>query len=190
MSVFDPDLLRFSYRCSYSGIPGPDQEPEDYPMLWEFTISDLEDGREIQVGEGRFYIIADVAKIDTFDVLDSAGQELSPLGKLVQEQYSDLTVTADPDLMFLSWLEIDPRFRGRKLGHYVLTAILSTVGRSVSTVALKAAPVLGDGGPEEGTPEHRQACAALKKHWRSYGFKPAGKKYLTLNTAAVKALNK
>lgn len=182
MSVLDPDLLQFSYSCTYSGIPGPDHEPEDYPMRWEFTITDLEDGREVRVGEGRFYIVADVAEIDTFDVLDAHSQELSPLGSLL-DQDSDLTVTPEPDLMFLSWLRIEPRFRGQDLGHYVITAILRTVGRSVGRAVLEAAPVLGDDGPEAGTAAHREACAALRKHWRSYGFQPAGEKYLSLRTA-------
>lgn len=88
------------------------------------------------------------------------------------------------DLMVLHSLRIEPRFRGNKIGHAVLKAILGTVGRSVSLVVLEAAPVLTDDGLQEGSPEHVAAKAALRRYWADFGFQVAAGDYLALGEMA------
>ncbi len=88
------------------------------------------------------------------------------------------------DLLVLSSLRIAPKFRGNKLGHSILKAILCTVGRSASKVILEAAPVLTKDAPAEGTAEHDAAKVALRQYWESFGFQPAHGDYLVFDDMA------
>jgi GNAT superfamily N-acetyltransferase len=87
------------------------------------------------------------------------------------------------DLMILSSLWVDPQFRGHKIGHAILKAILGTVGRATSLVVLQA-PVLTDDGLLEGSPEHTAAKAALRRYWADFGFQKAAGDYLALGEMA------
>jgi GNAT superfamily N-acetyltransferase len=88
------------------------------------------------------------------------------------------------DLLVLSSLWVDPRFRGHKIGHSILKAIMGTVGRGTSLVILQAAPVLTDDGPEEDSPQHTAAKAALRRYWADFGFHEAARDYLALGEMA------
>lgn len=195
MLRLDPESLLFSYACQYRGIPGPEHDPLDYPVLWTVGIQTLaaDDGTDdikggVQVGEASVYLIADVTDIDVFDVLDGISGEFASLGHLLGYERPDLTRAPEPDVLFVSSLRIEPEFRGSRLGHDVLTAILGTVGRSAGAVVLE--PVPTDGGPEEGTVEYAVACQALRQYWDDYGFDPAGEKYLVLDELALEVLRK
>ncbi|MET1087872.1 MAG: hypothetical protein ABWY04_12265 [Arthrobacter sp.] len=71
----------------------------------------------------------------------------------------------------------NPNFRGLKLGHKILKAILGTVGRAAALVILEASPVLTDDGPVDAGPEHA-AAKALRRYWAGYGFQEAASNYL------------
>lgn len=88
------------------------------------------------------------------------------------------------DLMVLSSLRISPQFRGNKLGHTILKAILCTVGRSTSKVIMQAAPVLTKKTPVEGSAAHELAKAALRHYWKSFGFQSAHGDYLVFEDMA------
>jgi GNAT superfamily N-acetyltransferase len=79
-------------------------------------------------------------------------------------------------------LWIDPEFRGHKIGHAVLKAILGTVGRATALVILQASPVLTDGGPEEGSQEYTAVNEALRRYRANFGFQGAAGDYLVLGT--------
>lgn len=67
----------------------------------------------------------------------------------------------------------NPNFRGLKLGHKILKAILGTLGRAAALVILEASPVLTDDGPVDGGPEHA-AAKALRRYWADYFQEAAG----------------
>lgn len=197
MVALDPDYMTLDYHCQYRGIPGLDHDPGDFPMGWEVSINGMiwdggeegNDGREVHVGDARFSIVPNAGLIDLFSTLDAVDQELADVAEMLTVERPDLMATVGMelggDLMVLSSLWIDPRFRGHKLGHAVLKAILGTVGRATALVILQAAPVLGENGPMEGSPEHAAASRALRQYWARFGFKQAAGDYLVLNEMAI-----
>lgn len=179
----DPEYLILSYRLRYLGLPDPDESPETYPLAWRINIhaevfaGDDSDGEEHNVGSAVVYTVPDAGRIDLFNTLGAVNQELASFGKVLGVLRPDLLDEAGMiefggDLMILSSLLIKPDYRGQWLGHHVLWAVLATIGRSSALVALRAAPPLEDDGPEEGTPEHDAAKAALRSYWESFGFVP------------------
>ncbi|MCU1522477.1 MAG: hypothetical protein JWM13_3050 [Arthrobacter sp.] len=82
------------------------------------------------------------------------------------------------DLLYLSSLEVDEDLRGNKLGYIVFNAIMETVGRSASLAVLRAAPILSDTTPAEGTPAHADEVAALRRYWEGMGFYDIGGGYM------------
>lgn len=196
MAALDPDYMTLDYRCQYRGIPGLDHDPSDFPMEWSVAIDGLiwdegeedGDGREVHVGDARFTIVPDAGLIDLFYTLDAVDQELANVAEMLTTERPELMPNAGMelggDLLVLSSLWIDPAYRGHKLGHAVLRAILGTVGRATALVVLQAAPVLTDDGPVEGGPEHGAAKDALRRYWAGYGFQPAAGDYLVLGEMA------
>jgi GNAT superfamily N-acetyltransferase len=183
MIVVDPEYLTLSYRLSYLGMPDARESPETYPLEWHIDIhatvfpDDDSDGEEHSVGSAVIYTILKAGRIDLFHTLDAVDQELASFGELLDVMRPDLLDEAGlkdlgGDLMILSSLLINPDYRGQWLGHHVLWAVLATIGRSVALVALRAAPLLEDDGPEEGTPEHETAKAQLRSYWETFGFVP------------------
>ncbi|MEV7132151.1 hypothetical protein AB0N24_04600 [Arthrobacter sp. NPDC093128] len=192
MPPLDPEYLTFDYHCHYRGIPGPDHDPEDYPMTWTVSVNatvwdedDDGDGEEVHVGDARFTIVPDAGDIELFLTLDAVDQELANVAEMLTVERPDLMPAAGMDLggdlLVLSSLWIEPKFRGHQTGHTVLTAILSTVGRAAAMVILEAAPLLSDDAPEEDTPQHLAAKTALHRYWTRFGFRSAFRDYLVLN---------
>jgi GNAT superfamily N-acetyltransferase len=190
MPALNPDYMTLDYRCQYRGIPGLDHDPGYFPMDWTVSVDGMvwdegeedNDGREVHVGDARFSIVPDAGLIDLFMTLDAVDQELANVAEMLTVERPDLMPDAEMelggDLLVLSSLWIDPAFRGHKLGHAILRAILGTVGRAAALVILQASPVLTDDGPEEGSPEHAAAKDALRRYWADYGFQIAARDYL------------
>lgn len=195
MPSLDPEYLTFDYHCHYRGVPSPNHDPEDYPMTWTVsvnaTVRDDEDGdgEEVHVGDAQCTIVPDAGDIELFLTLDAVNQELANVAEMLTIERPDLMPAAcmdhGGDLLVLSCLWIEPKFRGHQTGHTILTAILSTVGRAAAMVVLEATPLLSDDDPEEGTPEHSAAKAALRRYWASFGFQPAARDYLVLKDIAL-----
>lgn len=196
MTTVDPQYMTLDYSCQYRGIPDLDHDPSDFPMEWKVSIDasvwdegeEDDDPREVHVGDAQFSIVPDAGMIDLFMTLDAVDQELANVAEMLTIERPDLMPNAGMnlggDLLVLSSLWIDPAFRGQKLGHAILKAILGTVGRATSLVILQAAPVLTDDGPQEGSPEHAAAKAALRRYWMDYGFQDAAGDYLALGEMA------
>ncbi|HAG59442.1 MAG TPA: hypothetical protein DCL83_09025 [Arthrobacter bacterium] len=196
MADLVPEYLTFDYRCRYRGIPGAHHDPEDYPMVWTVKVKgtvwddddddDGGDGKEVTVGEAQLYVVPDAGIIDLFFTLDAVNQEVANVAEMLTIKRHDLIdeMALGGDLLILTSLRIAPKFRGNKLGHSILKAVLGTVGRSAAMVVLQAAPVLTDGSPEEGTAEHDAARTALRRYWVGFGFHPADGDYLVLDDMA------
>lgn len=198
MAALDPDYMTLSYNCQYRGVPDLDHDPSDYPMDWAVSIDapawadgdsdDFEDDRRVLVGKAHLSIVPDAGLIDLFDTLDAVDQILGNVGEMLTVKRPDLMVSAGMelggDLLVLHSLWINPRFRGHKLGHTILKAVLGTVGRATALVILEASPVLDDDGPLEGSPEHAAAKVALRRYWADYGFLEADGDFLVLGEMA------
>lgn len=198
MAALDPEYMTLAYSCQYRGVPSLDHDPSDYPMDWTVTIDapawaegnsdDFEDDRRVQVGKAHLSIVPDAGLIDLFDTLDAVDQMLANVGEMLTTERPELMPNAGMelggDLMVLHSIWIDPRFRGHKLGHKILKAILGTVGRATALVVLQASPVLADDGPVEDSQEHTAAKDALRRYWADYGFQPAAGDYLALGEMA------
>jgi GNAT superfamily N-acetyltransferase len=191
--------MTFDYRCEYRGIPGTDHDVEDYPMNWSVAVdgtvweedeagTPIGDGEEVHVGDARFTVVPDAGLIDLFDTLDAVDQELANVAEMLTIERPDLMTSAGMelggDLLVLSSLWIDPKYRGHRIGHAVLEAILGTVGRATTLVILQASPAPTNEGPEEGSPEHAAAKDALRRYWSDFGFQEAAGDYLVLGDMA------
>jgi GNAT superfamily N-acetyltransferase len=156
-------------------------------LVWD-SEDDDGDGREVHVGDARFSVVPDAGLIDLFMTLDAVDHELAGVAEMLTTERPDLLPNAamelGGDLLVLSSLWIDPEFRGHKIGHAILKAILGTVGRATALVVLQASPVLTDDGPEEGSPEHSAAKEALRRYWADFGFREAARDYLVLGEMA------
>lgn len=121
--------------------------------------------------------------IDLLDTLDAVDQEMMGVAEMLVHERPDLFFAArmdlGGDLLVLSSLSIDPRFRGHRTGHAILKAILATAARNTTLVALEATPWFTE-GVLEGSPQHSAAKAALRKYWLDYGFQEAAGDYLAL----------
>ncbi|MGX9900792.1 hypothetical protein ACW0JT_14640 [Arthrobacter sp. SA17] len=193
MADLVPEYLTFDYRCHFRGAPGASHDLEDYPVFWTVKVKAMtweddndDEGKEVSVGEANFYIVPDAGIIDLFLTLDAVSQEVAKVGEMLTINRPDLIedMALGGDLMVLSSLRISTRFRGIKLGHTILKAVLCTVGRSTSKVILEAAPLLTKKTPAEGSAEHDLAKVALRHYWESFGFQLAHGDYLVFEDMA------
>jgi hypothetical protein len=194
MADLVPEYLTFDYSCQFRGVPGAHHHPEDYPVPWSVkakgTVWDADDdggdGTEVTVGKAHVYLIPDAGIIDLFLTLDAVNPEVANVGEMLSLKRPDLIedMALGGDLLIVSSVWIEPKFRGNMLGHAVLKAILCTIGRSVAQVVLQASPASAIGAPEEGTPEHEAGKAALRRYWESFGFRPADGDYLVFDNMA------
>ncbi|HET7139648.1 MAG TPA: hypothetical protein VFI36_05740 [Arthrobacter sp.] len=90
----------------------------------------------------RVRAIPDAGAIDLLDTMDAVDSEVLGVAEMLFNERPDLVEDLEPggDLLILSSLWIDPKFRGSKIGHTVLQAILGTVGRVAAQVVLQASP--------------------------------------------------
>jgi hypothetical protein len=178
--MLDPQDLTFKCRLRYRGIPGVDHDPEDYPLRWVVNISTVvsedgkaDEGEEKYVGEAVVDIVPDAGLIDLLDTLSAVDQELAGVAEMLIVKRPDLVdfgLGIGGDLMWVSSIEVVPEFRGHKMGHGILRAVLGTIGRATTLVVLRAAPLLPNDGANKGTPENDVAKASLAKYWKDFGF--------------------
>lgn len=194
MADLVPEYLTYDYRCRFRGVPGVRHDPGDYPMFWKVKVkgrvwddeNDGGDGKEVSVGEAELYIVPDAGIIDLFLTLDAVNQEVANVGEMLTINRPDLIrdMSLGGDLLILSGLRVGPKYRGNKLGHAILKAILNTVGRSSTKVILEALPELTDHSPMEGSPAYLSGKTALRRYWESFGFQPAHADYLVFDDMA------
>jgi hypothetical protein len=108
--------------------------------------------------------------------MDAVDSEMMGVAEMLAHERPNLTASMKRggDLLVLSSMTVEPRFRGNRTGHAMLRAILGTVGRNTALVILEAAPLLDDDAPLEGSPEHVAAKKKLRgTGWTSGSGKPA-----------------
>jgi hypothetical protein len=97
------------------------------------------------------------------------GQELANVAKMLTTGRPDALTAAGlergGDVLILSSLYIEPKFRGNMTGYTVLNAILATAGRNTAMVVLEGPALIADGCPEPGTLGHAEAKAAWRRYW-------------------------
>jgi GNAT superfamily N-acetyltransferase len=177
MTAIDPEYLQYEYHLSYRGIPHTGHASEDYPMCWTVSVhadvSDLEDdGEELrEVGSAVVYLVTDAGLIDLFDTLGAYDAELARFGEVFGMDHPELLDEAglreDGDLLIVSSLTVAPEFRGRRLGYWILNAIIETIGRHAWLTVLDASPLEGPDGEAAGDTAGQES---LKKYWEGFGF--------------------
>jgi GNAT superfamily N-acetyltransferase len=197
----DLRYMRLSYEMEYTGRPDSWESPGDYPQEWNvraFIESDepeaeyddkLMDAQcRIPVADAHIYVIPDVGAIDFWNTLDAHDGETAHFAEAFMAAGSRpdrLTVDGEPifqgDLMIISSVFVESRFRGHRVGQAVLKAILHAVGRGTKLTVLKAAPVLRGRKLREGSAAHRAESAALGRYWAELGFRPLWQDYMVLN---------
>ncbi|SDS42447.1 hypothetical protein SAMN04489743_0042 [Pseudarthrobacter equi] len=191
MEVLLPEYLTFDYRCQFRGRPGVHHDPDDYPLVWNVSVNgrtwdgadDGGDGKEVRVGEAELYVVPDAGIIDLFLTLDAVNPDVAAVGEMLTINRPDLVkeLALGGDLLILSKLHVAKEFRTNKLGHEILKAVLSSVGRSASKVILEAVPAPTDNAPAEGTDGYEAAKASLRRYWESFGFQAAHGDYLVFD---------
>lgn len=191
--------MRLTYALDYPARADSWGRPEDYPQFWDVrayidaeilepandTLEADAQGR-VTVAEARIYVIPDVGAVNLFDTLDAHSAELFQFAEAfiaAGSEPSQLSIEGEPvlegDLMIVSWVSVQPRFRGHRAGHQLLKAILDAIGRDTVATVLHAAPGLQD-GVEEGSAKHRVECRALAKYWGEAGFRPLHRNIMVL----------
>lgn len=185
--MIDPMSLEFTYRLQYRGVPHPDHDQEDYPLRWDVTATvdpDAEGEGDPQLRHAASavaYLITDAGEIDLVDTMDAVSSELTDVAGYLSTRRPDLLMQLDgdrSDLLFVSAVEVDEDLRGNKIGYAVFNAIMETVGRSARLAVLRAAPILSDTTPAEGSPAHKAEVAALYRYWDGVGFYDIGGGYM------------
>ena len=181
--------MRMAYALDYPARPDSWERPEDYPQSWsvrayiEADILETDDDTfdvdaqgQITVAEAHVYVIPDVGDINFFDTLDAHSAELARFAEafiVAGSEPGRLSIGGEPvldgDLMIVTWVCVQPQFRGHRAGHQVLKAIYDTIGRGSVVTVLQAAPGLKD-GTKEGSAKHRMECRGLAKYWSELGF--------------------
>jgi hypothetical protein len=191
--------MRLTYALDYPARPDSWDRPEDYPQSWDVrayidaeilepdydTLEADAQGR-VTIAEARVYVIPDVGAVNLFETLDAHSAELSQFAEAfiaAGSESSQLSIEGEPvlegDLMIVSWVSVQPRFRGHRAGHQVLKSILDAVGRGTVVTVLHAAPGLQD-GMEEGSIKHRMECRALARYWGEVRFRPLHRDFMAL----------
>lgn len=198
------EWMRITYTLDYAARADSWDRPEDFQQPWNVRAYVSEqilelDGvtvhvdaqGEVAVAEATVYMIPDVGDVNFFDTMDAHSAELCQFaeafiaaGSGVEDLSIDGEPVVDRDLMIVSWLAVQPPFRGHRAGQQVLKAILRAVGRSTGVVALRAAPGLRD-GMEEGSLEHRRESRALAKYWGELGFRRLDGDFMVLADQAM-----
>lgn len=184
MGILEPRDLVFEFSMRRLSPEVRHDIPEEYPQHWRVTVAGTQfdeedsDTEEVPVGSAAAYVIPDAAdQPDIFMALDPHSQELAELGEMLRQVRPDLIEALDMswagDLLYLSYVELEEVHRGHGLGQAVLDGILDGIGRYTGLVVLQAAPVLGDGAPEEGSLLHRSAKRSLARYWSKAGFETA-----------------
>jgi GNAT superfamily N-acetyltransferase len=197
----DLRYMRLSYEMEYGARLDPWEWPEGYPQEWsvrafiepdepEAEYDDkLMDARgRIAVADAQIYVIPDVGAIDFWNTLDAHDGETAHFAEafMAAGSRSDrLSVDGEPifegDLMIVSSVHVEQRFRGHRVGQAVLKAILHAVGRGTVLTVLRAAPVLRGRKLREGSAAHRAESAALGRYWAELGFRPLWQDYMVLS---------
>lgn len=114
--------------------------------------------------------------------MDAVDSEVMGVAEMLFNERHELIeeLESGGDPLIRSSLWIDPKFRGDKIGHTVLIAILGTAERATALVVL----LLTENGPEEGSPERKAASAGLLPYWIGLGFEEAAGDYLVLSDLA------
>lgn len=193
------DWMRLTYALDYPAQPDSWQRPEDYPQSWdvrayiEADILEADDDTleadahgQVTVAEAQVYVIPEVGDVNLFETLDAHSAELAQFAEAFMAAGSGpskLSIEGEPvlegDLMIVSWVSVQPRFRGHRAGHQVLKAILGAIGRGTVVTVLHAAPGLND-DTDEGSLKHRRECRALAKYWGEVGFRPLHHNFMVL----------
>lgn len=183
--------MRLTYALDYPARPDSWQRPEDYPQSWNVSAyidadilehdghtSEADAHGRVTVAEASIHVIPEIGNVDLFETLDAHSGELSRFAEAFIAAGSgphQLSIKGEPvfegDLMIVSWVSVQPRFRGHRAGHQMLKAILEAIGRGTAVTVLHAAPGLQD-GEEEGSFKHRLECRGLAKYWSELGFRP------------------
>ncbi|MFC9352876.1 hypothetical protein [Arthrobacter sp. NPDC057013] len=193
MPALDPEYLTFHYNCEYRGVPGPDHDPSDFPMDWTVSVTGTDwsddedgDGEDVHVGGAFVRIVPGAGDIDLLYTMDAVDSEMMGVAEMLVNDKPLLlesSMRLGGDLLVLSSMTVEPRFRGSRTGHAMLRAILDTVGRNTALVILEAAPLLDDDAPLEGSPEHAAARKKLRRYWMDFGFREAAGDYLYFEAA-------
>jgi len=186
------EWMRLTYALDYPAKSDSWERPEDYPQSWsirayiEADILEPDDydnfeadaQGQVTIAEAHVYLIPDVGGINLFDTLDAHSAQLARYAEAFIAAGSEpgqLSIEGEPilegDLMIVTWVSVQPRFRGHHAGHQVLKAIFDTIGRDTVVTVLHAAPGLRD-DMEEGSAKHRMECRGLAKYWGQFGFRP------------------
>ena len=183
MGLLEPKDLIFEFSMRRLGPEALRDIPEEYAHHWRVKVTgrqfdeDADEVDEVTVGSAEAYVIPDAAgQRDLFLTLDAHSQDLADVGEMLQVVRPDLLEALAEswgrDLLYVSYIELEPGHRGRGLGQAVLEGILDGVGRYAGLVVLEAAPLL-DGAVEEGSLLHRSAKRSLARYWSAAGFEKA-----------------
>jgi len=162
-------------------------------MDWSVSVTGTEwaddddesDGEDVHVGGAFVRMVPDAGSLDLLYTMDAVDSEMMGVAEMLHHERPNLMAAMDlgGDLLVLSSMTVEPRFRGNRTGHAMLRAILGTVGRNTALVILEAAPLLGDDAPMEGSPEHAAARKKLRRYWMDFGFREAAGDYLYFQAA-------
>ncbi len=194
MPDFNPENPSLEYTFDYLRPHFPGQDPAAFPMPCTVSVQeeadpydwdpyDLEpvDENQSRVAFASFTVVSGPVGAQLRGSPDDMDEVLYKVAAMLALERPDLMATSienGGDLLVLSNIWVEPKYRGHDIGHRILAGILSTVGRAVTMVILEAVPNLDEDDPSEYSPEHLPAKAALHHYWSRFGFKTAAQDYM------------
>jgi hypothetical protein len=170
-----PGAVGYQATMTLTWYPDDEYNPDDQHLLESIAGqgTEVDRGVEFAVGRGDF-IQVNLLQPRLFEALDERESDLAYLGSLlfakrandeyeIEAELANLESTA----ILVNSVEVDPQWRGLRLGLLATGLVIQELGRSSSFAALHPMqPGLDD--PDERNRSHRQ----LAGYWSLLGFEP------------------
>ncbi|WP_432874835.1 hypothetical protein ACQPYH_22915 [Kribbella sp. CA-245084] len=179
-----PGAVGYQATTTLTWYPHDEDNPSDLQLLGSIAGqgTEVDSGVEFTVGHGNF-IMVDMLQPDLFEALDERESDLSYLGSCLFAAHANDGYEIEAELdnlestaILVNSVEVDPQWRGLRLGLLATGLVIQELGRSSSFAALHPMqPGLDD--PHERSRSHRR----LAGYWSQLGFRPWREEVLVLD---------
>jgi GNAT superfamily N-acetyltransferase len=165
-----------------------DDSPEDLRLLESIARQgrEIDDGIRFEVGRAHF-VVADLLEGGLYDALDARESDLEYLAAVLFSKGDNDTYEIEEELLapgnhavLVNLVEIDPIWRGMKLGLLSTGVALLELGRGCSFAALDA---MQPGVDDEA--RRRSIHKRLTWYWRQLGFDSWRERVMVLDLGAT-----
>ncbi|TDD53848.1 hypothetical protein E1263_27530 [Kribbella antibiotica] len=183
---YPPGAVDYNATFSLTWYSFTTDDPSDIHLLEAIADhgKDADDGIEFTVGHAHL-VKVDLGQHGLFDALDARDADLEYLAALLftERPNGEYEIESElegfnSDALLVNSAEVDPLWRGHKLGLLGTGTAIKEIGRGCGLVALDA---MQPG--TRGAPARRASHQRLTSYWSQLGFKPWRERVLILDLA-------